>query len=574
MRVARGWPRVSLARIRLKLDQPSVAWAVLGIAMAASAALILIEGRGTGFSGDELVYYARLTDRDGVVSTQDQVTLSYLLAPHNGHLQLFGKLIYEAVFAVDGPNYLDLRVIEALGILGCVALFFELARRRVGSALALAPCLVLLCFGAAWENLLWPFDLHTVLALAAGLGALLALERRDRRGDLAACGLLVVSTFTIELGLAFVLAVAVLVVLGEERRHRIWVFAIPVALYAIWWIWARQFGQSALDLANLAHLPTSLLDSLTAVLAALTGLFPAGAGQAVHTLGTTGWGPALALALVAALAIRLWPMRPVSPWTWALLAGVLGYWALIALADRPEDSARYLFAGAVLLLALVAEVWRGARVSTPVVLVAFALAAVAIPANLLKLHDGRRFLSDSATASRTEYAMLELAGARGDQAYTPFSDPELAAFAPPPELGLDAATYLDAASAQGSIAFSEAELESQSDPIRRLADATLARALQIGLAPAAQPAETRACARPPGGEAGGFVAELPPGGALLSTPGPTAASIELGRFRDAASFGAGTVEPRSWSALEIPADASPRAWRIYSDAPLVICPLP
>lgn len=555
-----------LARIRSALDEPRYAWGVLGIAMAISAALILIEGRGTSFSGDELVYYARLTDRDGVVTSQDQVTLGYLLAPHNGHLQLFGKMIYEAVFAVDGPNYIDLRVIEMLGVLGCVALFFELARRRVGGALALAPCLVLLCFGAAWENLLWPFDIHTVLALAAGLGALLALERADRRGDVVACGLLVVSAFTIELGLAFVLAAAVLIVLGEDRRRRLWVFAIPVALYAVWWIWARKFGQSALDLANLADLPGSLLDSLTAVLVALTGLFPAGVQQAVHTLGTTGWGAALALALVAALAIRLWRTRPVSPWTWALLAAVLGYWALIALADRPEDSARYLFAGAILLLVLAAEAWRGARVSGAVVLAAFALAAVAIPANLVKLHDGRRFLSDSATASRTEYAMLELAGAEGDPAYTPYSDPELAAIAPAPQLGLDAATYLDAAAAQGSIAFSLGEVESQPDQIRRLADATLAHSLGIGLEPAAEPAGTGECERASSG------AELPSGGALLSR-GPSPTPIGLARFGDTAGVDLESVEPGSWATLAIPADESPTPWRIYSEAPVIVCPL-
>ena len=59
--------------------------------------------------------------------------------------------------------------------MACVALFFELARRRVGPMVALVPCLSLLFLGYAWESFLWAFDLHTIYALAFGLCALLAL---------------------------------------------------------------------------------------------------------------------------------------------------------------------------------------------------------------------------------------------------------------------------------------------------------------------------------------------------------------------------------------------------------------
>jgi hypothetical protein len=258
--------------------------------MALGSALMLAQGRDTSFSGDELAYFARLIDIHGGGQGHDWPSPYYLFAPHNGHLQLIGKLFYEAVFAVAGPSHATLRVIETLAVLGCVALFFELARRRVGSALALGPCLVLLVLGAAWENLLWPFDLHTLLALAAGLGAMLALERGGPRGDAITCALLAVSTFTLELGLVFLVAAAIVILLGAQARRRVWILVIPAALYAVWWVWARQFGQSSLDLANLPHLPASLLDSLTAVIAALLGLFPAGVAVAVHNLGTTAWG--------------------------------------------------------------------------------------------------------------------------------------------------------------------------------------------------------------------------------------------------------------------------------------------
>jgi hypothetical protein len=349
------------------------------------------------------------------------------------------------------------------------------------------------------------------------------------------------------------------------------VFAVPLVLYAAWWAWALRFGgESELDLANVPGLPGSLLDSLTAVIAALTGLFPAGAGIGVHTLGTTGWGAGLAVALAVALAIAL-SIRlvrgPISGWTWAFGIAVVAYWALIGLADRPEDSARYMFAGSVLLLCLLVDAWRGARVPGVAVLIAFAVAVVAIPQNLTKLADGRRFLADSATASRTEYAMLELAGDNGDPLYTPFADPELAGVAPAPELGLSAATYLAAAAEQGSIAYSLDEVRSLPDTYRQLADATLARSLGLALAPAAEPAATADCAFARAGEP----VEMPSGVALLGGS-RTASDLALARFREEPSFSVGGLEPRTWVELAIPEDAAPEPWRLYATAPVLVCP--
>ena len=184
--------------------------------MAVSLGLILWFGRGSGFSSDDLYYYARLVNHGIGVDQYDDLSLTYLLAPHNNHLQIAGRLVYEGLFATVGPHYFWYRLIEAIGILLCVGLFFELARTRIGPWPALAPSILLLFYGYAWEALLWPFDLHTVYALAAGLAALLCLERETRWTAPAACILLTLSVAMIELGLAFVIAVAVL--LATRRR--------------------------------------------------------------------------------------------------------------------------------------------------------------------------------------------------------------------------------------------------------------------------------------------------------------------------------------------------------------------
>ena len=169
----------------------ALAWALLGLAMVASAVFVLVEGRGLSFNGDELYYYAHLTQQG--YQPVEVRGLEYLLAPHNGHFVLLGRLVYEFLFAVAGVHYFYFRLAEMLGVLVAVGLFFRLASRRVDPLVALAPCLVLLFFGYAYETLLWPFNLHTVYALAFGLAAILALERDDRLGDALACALLVCS---------------------------------------------------------------------------------------------------------------------------------------------------------------------------------------------------------------------------------------------------------------------------------------------------------------------------------------------------------------------------------------------
>ena len=118
------------------------------------------------------------------------------------------RLAYEGLFATAGTNYFWFRLVEVIGVILCVGLFFELVRTRVGPWAALAPSVLLLIFGYAWEVLLWPANMGTLYALAGGLGALLLLERRPGlHGEIGACTLLTLSVATIELGLAFSAAV-------------------------------------------------------------------------------------------------------------------------------------------------------------------------------------------------------------------------------------------------------------------------------------------------------------------------------------------------------------------------------
>ena len=68
------------------------------------------------------------------------------------------------------------------------------------------------------------------------IGALLALDRGDRRGDVAAAALLALALASSGLGVVIALGIAVELLVARRRRRAIWIAAAPLGLYAIWWI--------------------------------------------------------------------------------------------------------------------------------------------------------------------------------------------------------------------------------------------------------------------------------------------------------------------------------------------------
>ncbi len=537
----------------------------LGGAILVSSVLILWQGRGTTFGGDDLVYFARLVQRDGVI-TPESFGLEYLLAPHNGHLQLVGKLIYEGLFATAGPDYAVFRLIGLAGFLACVVLFFLLGRPRIGEPAALLLCILLLFLGAAWEVMLWPFDLHTSLAVAAGLGALLALERGGTHADLACCLLLVASVLTIEVGLAFLAGVAVSVLLREDRRQRLWIVGAPATLYLAWAVWAQGFGQSELVFTNLAYAAPSVATSLAATVGSLTGQIEHGDGVFAGLVSTTDAAPVVAV-LVAALIVWRLGRGDVPRSTWVFLTTLLVYWGFITLANRAPDSSRYILPGALLLLLLGADLLRGRRFGRGWLIGIAGVIVIALPANVLKLGDGRDAQIADADASRAEYAMIELAREHVAADYLTTPDPLMLAAG-----RLRAADYLAAADRIGSIADSLPELRAASPEVRAGADATLVGALGIELRPT-DAGSGGTCERPAfDGSSAGF--ELPPGGALIEAPGADPVRIGLTRFQVAApGVPVGAIEGSAAAALVVPPDVAPDPWVAFADSPVVVCPL-
>ncbi len=149
----------------------------LGFLMVIAAAALIYVGGGLTFVKDEWAF----------IYSRREWTLDVFLASHNGHLVLFPVGVFKVLFATVGLTEHWVYLLTVVGAhLVCVGLMFVLARRRVGDRLALAACVPILFLGSAYQNLLWPFQVGLFASVAAGLGALLMLDRRDTRGDISA----------------------------------------------------------------------------------------------------------------------------------------------------------------------------------------------------------------------------------------------------------------------------------------------------------------------------------------------------------------------------------------------------
>ena len=145
-----------------------------------AAVFFAYQTRGTTFWFDEWEWIAQRRGND----------VGTFLDPHNQHLSLVPIALYRLLFATVGlDDYRPYRALVIAAHIGVVVLVFAYARTRVGAWLALAPAALLLFFGPGWQEVLWPFQVAWLIAIGAGVLALMALDRRTRGGDVLAGGL-------------------------------------------------------------------------------------------------------------------------------------------------------------------------------------------------------------------------------------------------------------------------------------------------------------------------------------------------------------------------------------------------
>ncbi len=369
-------------RVTTGRDPDRLASAAMAVAMAIAFVLILVLSRGTSLSPDELAFFLGSHD----------LGVNHALEPYGGHLILTSKVLYKVLFEAFGTGYVPFRLLAAGTVLTTAGLLFVYGRRRIGAVAALPPAVLMLFFGSDALHVLAGNSFTVVAPMALGIGALLALDRGDRRGDVLACVLLCVAVVTYSTALAVVAGVIVLLLLAPDGRRRLWVPAVPVALYGVWFVWAHVSATakgSSLVLANVLLIPTWCFQSLEAVMAALTGMdYHFASAPAVAPVG-----PVLALIAIVAL---VWSIRrfgaPAA--LWAVLTIPLVLWSLQAVAaDKPGNfpgSPHYLYPGAVIVLLVAIEASRSLRWTRGMWIGLYAVGAVALATNLALLNDASK----------------------------------------------------------------------------------------------------------------------------------------------------------------------------------------
>lgn len=541
---------------------------LLGAALVVSVALLLRLTRDMTFLQDTW---------DTLINRRD-LTVDALLAPHNEHIVLIPVAVEQLLLQVFGmsdatPEY----VLQSLVLAAAAALLFVYVRQRVGDWLALFATLLLLVLGPAWEVLLWPFELGFSGSVLFGLAMLLALERDDRRGDIAACAFLLVSFGFSTLAIPFAAAAAVDVFQKRRSRGlgRAYVVAIPVALFALWYLGWGSDAESHLSLRNVLTSPRFVADSMAVAVAGLFGLAESPLSGPVEP----AWGRPLLVALVAVFAYRAVRRPGFPPGFWPIAAAAATNWFLTAFnasAGRAPVSSRYQYMGAVLILLLLANLLQDVRIGRRALAVGAAVTAIVLSVNLIYLRDGRDVLMLQSVYTQSDLGAIEIAKRTIDPEFS--LNTEVAGT--PTLVNVQAGKYIAAVDEYGSPAYTPAELAAAPDYGRRQADIILGQALPLSTF-------TRLGAYDPGDAGENCVAV--PGGARPASelrisagltrielaPGPRA-EFSLRRFATGEYPVVTEGAPGgSVTTLRIPRDRAPRyPWYLHIAAsqPARVCP--
>ena len=549
-------------------------WLLLA-GMSVSAALLLAWGSQLTFLLDDWEF---LLYRPGF-------TTHSVLAPHGEHISVAPVLIYKGLLETAGMSsslpYLAVSV--ALFLAAALMLFLYL-RRRVDPWLALLAAGIVLFLGPAFDDLIWDFQMGFNGSLAFGLAALLMLDRGDRRGDLAACGLLTIGITFSSLELPFLIAAAVDVWLRPDRLRRVYVFAVPALLYAVWWAGWGHDADTAISLDNAASTPQFVFDAAAAALASLFGLVQFGQGPGP---GGLDWGRPL---LIVALGLSAWRIsridRP-SRGFWIAVALGFGFWVLAGInqkAGRGPAESRYLLPGAIFLLLIAAELLRGLRVPRPAIAGACLLGAFIIVSNVALLRDAKTAYRNTSDLITADLGALEIAR---DRIASPVRLDE--ANADTVYVGVDSKTYLAAADTYGSPADTAAEIAAAPEPARVAADKVLAEALGVSVFATRRPPRAAGPPPEPAGlpgadvsasgscvvvQAPGAILRLPPGGATVRAAPGGGVAMALRRFATGSyPIAAAPLGPGRVGVVRIPADRTAEPWTLAlrSRGPVTVC---
>jgi hypothetical protein len=472
-----------------------------------------------------------------------------LLAPVNQHLFVLPLIVYKLLFVTVGlrthwPYQLPAFAMHIAAVVGV----YVLASRRAGPWIALVPAALLLVLGAGFELELWAIGMSTLGSLAAGVWALVLLERRDRRGDLWASALIALSIASYSVGL-FV-AVAIGVELALTRWRRLWIVAVPLALYALWY--AQYAQQGDILMSNIPLVPRYDAQVGAYGFAGLSGLSSRVFGHRPLIVGY----PLLAAAVIWLVRQAIRRRRPSSLALIGIVAAV-GFWTGTALArsqDHQPDVSRYVYPSAVLILVAAVGFLRPVRLRVRTgAAIALAGALIAV-LGLQPLEDYSVDRTGTDAYIRTALGAAEVAGNAGDPAFAP--DAHHIGFV---TLG----EYLKAVRDLGSPAYTTSEIALLPSDYQQMADGKLIDAERVDARQStAAPPAGAACSQLRGATSAGMLeVAIDPGASAYVEAGPDTVRVWLRRI--SASFAAvpqQTLAPRSRARIDFPRDTWSSPW--------------
>jgi hypothetical protein len=359
---------------------------------AIAFAVLLYLGRNGTFYHDEWTFIGQ---RGG--------TLNDWFGPHNEHWSTVPFFVYRVLLLTVGlASYLPyLAVLLALHVLAAGSLF-GLVRQACGAIVALAAAAIFLFMGSGEQNLFWAFQISFLAAAAGGFGALLAVSTGHPR---IAMPLLVMAIASSAMGLPFVAAAGVMLLVDAARRRQI-VWLVPVAVvFLTWFVLIGRSGVAGHD-ANVSGAALSRLPIFVAF------------GVADSVDGALGLAPPLG-ALVGLVTIA-WAIGRVRERSLVVLAagagiGVVVLFVLIALGRgqfgvEQANRSRYIYFGVGFVLLAVCAVFgrradeavrrlagpgRATRFGTLGGLLVVALAANGVLANAALLPESAGFFAEA-----------------------------------------------------------------------------------------------------------------------------------------------------------------------------------
>jgi hypothetical protein len=539
-------------------------WA-LGLLLVLDAALLLYMGRGTTFFYDDWDFVTH--DYGG--------GLHSLLVAHVGNISVFPIAVYKVLFHLVGlGDYGVFRLVVVALHLTAAVLIFTLASRRIERLPALLATALILFLGAAWEDLLWAFQVGYLLSIVGGLAAFALIERRDRLGDVCAMVALILSIGSSSLGIPLVVGIAVELAWARDWR-RLWLVVVPAFLYFVWYL---GYGESEVTSNSLINAPGFAADLAAAAAGALVG----------HALE---WGRPLALLGLLVVAVRLIRPRPISARLAGMLTTAVVLWIVTATArsttSAPETS-RYVYLGAVAIVLIGVELLRGVAISVRAIAIASVLVVFFALTGLTPMHSGALGLRSTSQPLAAELGALELASQYVPPTLQP--DPQRA-----PQIVAE--PYLHTVRAIGSSPGDTPARIMAADLVsRNAADSVLVSAGAPRLAGLARvPPDPLAPAPALSGLASGTQVQhgscvtltpvaravlsaafvLPKGGVAISDHGSQPASLAYRRFGEAFDASSVPVAGHSEVRLSFMPDAAEQPWQLQvsSASQLVLCGL-